>query len=324
MKCPICKEQIKDESKFCEKCGNKIPRCPSCGKVVYMPSRFCVYDGTPLPDEMIALFAAEKGQSGNFTSGNQETKPSRGNGSKKGIIIALVIVVIVLVLGIAAFFIARTLILERDSESDRSDVSVERESEDEGGVIDRSGTDEEDEELEEERDSEAGTEDFRDSEKEEDSPFESTEEPAKEMLHTYEVIVGDYSWQEAKSLCEEMGGYLATVTSVEEYETISSLAEDSGLTYLWLGGSLFSDTSEWGDGCWITDEQWTFEKWYPGEPSREDADGTKENYLCLWNAKYDGENIGWTFNDQRNDIVEVLPSTSGSVGFVCEYETEVD
>ena len=242
------------------------------------------------------------------------------------LIIALIIILLVLVLGIAAFFVARALISERDSEDAKDDVSVEREldDDDEDGVIDRS------EDKEEARKSSEDEEGTTDSEQEanedstDDGEDEKVEEPEKEVIHTYEVFSADYSWLEAKNACEEMGGYLATITSAQEYEEICNLAEASGLTYLWLGAKVSPDIQEWGDGCWITDEQWTFEKWYPGEPSKEDADGTKENYLCLWNAKYDGEIIGWTFNDQRNDIVEILPSTSGSVGFVCEFETEVD
>lgn len=52
MRCPICKQEIKDNSKFCGKCGRIIPRCPSCGKVIDQKLRFCVYDGTPLPEEL--------------------------------------------------------------------------------------------------------------------------------------------------------------------------------------------------------------------------------------------------------------------------------
>lgn len=83
------------------------------------------------------------------------------------------------------------------------------------------------------------------------------------------------------------------------------MADRSGLTYLWLGAKLQSDTEEWKQSGWITGEDWTFDNWYPGEPSRQDTDGTKELFLCMWKAKYNEEEIGWTFNDQRNDI-EVL------------------
>ncbi|HCT90573.1 MAG TPA: hypothetical protein DF613_04195 [Lachnospiraceae bacterium] len=148
-------------------------------------------------------------------------------------------------------------------------------------------------------------------------------EPEIAYEHTYEVLAGDMSWQEAKSICEEKGGYLATITSKAEYKEVCKLADKSDLTYLWIGASLQSDADEWSAISWLTGEEWSFEKWYPGEPSKEDADGTKEYYLCLWNAKYDDEDIGWTFNDQRNDIVGAFPSIAGKVGYICEYEREV-
>ena len=95
---------------------------------------------------------------------------------------------------------------------------------------------------------------------------------------------------------------------------IGEMADRSGLTYLWLGAKLQSDTEEWKQAGWITGEDWTFDNWYPGEPSRQDADGTKELFLCMWKAKYNEEEIGWTFNDQRNDIVGAFPKIAGKVG----------
>ena len=151
-----------------------------------------------------------------------------------------------------------------------------------------------------------------------------SESKAPEIIHTYEVIAGDLSWEDAKNACEERGGYLATITSEEEYEKISEMADRSGLTYLWLGAKLQSDTEEWKQAGWITGEDWTFDNWYPGEPSRQDTDGTKELFLCMWKAKYNEEEIGWTFNDQRNDIVGAFPKIAGKVGYVCEYERETN
>lgn len=55
MKCPVCDQEIKDSSKFCSKCGKEIPRCPGCGKVIYRRTRFCTYDGTLLPESVLAL-----------------------------------------------------------------------------------------------------------------------------------------------------------------------------------------------------------------------------------------------------------------------------
>ena len=145
-------------------------------------------------------------------------------------------------------------------------------------------------------------------------------EPVVESVHRYEVIAADFTWQQARDACEARGGYLATITSEEEYQQIAALAEESGLRYLWLGGALQSVQDDWGDGSWITGEAWSYDNWYPGEPSKQDKDGTEELYLCLWNADYNEQPLGWTFNDQRADLVTAFPSISGDVGFVCEYE----
>lgn len=136
----------------------------------------------------------------------------------------------------------------------------------------------------------------------------------------YKIFKADVSWEEAAELCYADGGYLAVITSEEEFDKICRLAEESGLDYIWAGASL-NNCSKWEDSdCWITGEEWTFSKWYPGEPSYEDAaDGAKEAYLCLWKAKKDGKNIGWTMNDQRNDLVGAFSYVSGKVGYVCEY-----
>lgn len=60
MICPICKQEIKDNSKFCGKCGNIVPRCTTCGKVIDRKLRFCVYDGTPVPEEIMKLFPEQQ------------------------------------------------------------------------------------------------------------------------------------------------------------------------------------------------------------------------------------------------------------------------
>lgn len=57
MLCPVCKADIKEDAKFCIKCGNKIPRCPTCGMVITRKMVYCINDGTRLPENIIAMFA---------------------------------------------------------------------------------------------------------------------------------------------------------------------------------------------------------------------------------------------------------------------------
>ena len=141
---------------------------------------------------------------------------------------------------------------------------------------------------------------------------QAASQPAAEppKPHTYQVVVADVSWEEAKNAAQEAGGYLAVITSQEEFTTIASQAESSGVRYLWLGAQ-----SSGGQFTWLTGEEFTYQNWYPGEPSGTDSDGTPENYLCMWKV-----NGVWSFNDQRNDILSAGVSASGKIGYVIEYE----
>lgn len=313
MICPICRKEIKDGSKFCGKCGSQIPRCPGCGKVIYKRTRFCVYDGTPLPEELLNGLPEET-----TVTANDKGKTKKKSKIGKIIITVLLVIILLIVLlaaGIWGYvtvkgippFVAEYLGLDAEDEKQEEQEQVKEPEE----------TEPIETEMPEEEDSE-------ETATEEKAEVVEQEQKSAETAHFYEIIASDTSWEGARMECEYKGGYLATITSKEEYDIVCELAEESGLTYLWLGALRYSDTDRWGDGSWITGEDWTFDYWYPGEPSLEDLDGAKEYYLCLWNAKYEGNDIGWTFNDQRNDLVTALPAVSGSVGYICEYENEVN
>ena len=54
------------------------------------------------------------------------------------------------------------------------------------------------------------------------------------------------------------------------------------------------------------------------EPSRVDSsDGVEEWYIMLWDIPSLG---GWSWNDQRNDPLAVVPSMRDAMGFICEFE----
>ena len=354
MICPKCKSEIKDDSKFCGKCGQKIPRGPTCGRPILERARFCVYDGTMIPDDMLNLLPEETAED---ITENQEQQERReqavvkktGRQKKKKVFVVLGVMLGIVAcagVGYAAVHalsgkknvdqkqeqkIAReekketTAVPEKISESSKSKQKTDQ---DEIASVSENTTENQETDTKVKTKSET---EYAETEENKKTVSESKEETstvseskAPEIIHTYEVIAGDLSWEDAKNACEERGGYLATITSEEEYEKISEMADRSGLTYLWLGAKLQSDTEEWKQSGWITGEDWTFDNWYPGEPSRQDTDGTKELFLCMWKAKYNEEEIGWTFNDQRNDIVGAFPKIAGKVGYVCEYERETN
>lgn len=137
----------------------------------------------------------------------------------------------------------------------------------------------------------------------------------KETGNTYRLVKQDCTWTEAKAYCESFDAHLATITSEAEYKKICNMLGDTELVYLWLGATS-DQNSTWK--TWITGEAWTYENWYPGEPSGKDTDGTTEDYLCMWKVG-DGD---WTFNDMRNDLISVLPTTAGKIGFIMEFEAD--
>ncbi len=128
---------------------------------------------------------------------------------------------------------------------------------------------------------------------------------------TYEVIKQDCTWQEAVEMCEAKGGHLVTISDEAEMKKVIEALNGTELKYLWMGG--YSEGDIW---YWITGETWGgYVNWFPGEPSKQDTDGTLEYCLCLWNV----DDNGWTMNDQRNDLPS-FTSTQGRIGYICENE----
>ncbi|MHC4743607.1 MAG: lectin-like protein [Planctomycetota bacterium] len=71
-------------------------------------------------------------------------------------------------------------------------------------------------------------------------------------------------WYEARSRAEDMGGYLATITSSSEQGFIvNNLGGDLTRDH-WLGA--YQDPSPNGPWTWITGEQWGYTNWASWEP----------------------------------------------------------
>lgn len=135
----------------------------------------------------------------------------------------------------------------------------------------------------------------------------------------YELITGDVDWAEANAECIKRGGHLVTISSDDEMKKVSGMADGAGLSYIWIGGytSVRGSTAY---GHWITGENFNYQKWYPGEPSRDDLDGTPEMYLMLWKV----DDKGWTWNDQREGLFKdekIARIFKGKTGYICEYES---
>ena len=99
-------------------------------------------------------------------------------------------------------------------------------------------------------------------------------------VKSYELIEGNFTWDQARDDATLRGGYLATITSEEENEKVTTLlpAERD----VWIGGVDEELNGEWN---WWNGENWTFNNLAPGQPDNHDGNSTK---LMFWH-KYPGK-----------------------------------
>ncbi len=143
------------------------------------------------------------------------------------------------------------------------------------------------------------------------TPTPATPTPASEsagfMLngHKYELIIGNFTWWDAKADAERRGGHLVSINSEEEFRQCGALATSNHIVFLWLG-SYVDDVSEWPAAGWVTGEPMEYSAWYPGEPS-----GGSEYYLSMFSV-----NGTWYYNDAANSITEY----AGKRGYILEID----
>jgi len=121
--------------------------------------------------------------------------------------------------------------------------------------------------------------------------------------HYYKVFKDRLSWPEAKRRCEDMGGSLACVTSLEELKFLWKLANRDHApdgTCCWVGATDEERETEW---TWLSGEPFGLRKVLVAEG------GLAENCLNL---------------RVRSGLLEDFPSAGEQVGpqwFVCEWTT---
>lgn len=147
--------------------------------------------------------------------------------------------------------------------------------------------------------------------------------------HRYEFIQGDMTWAEANALCKEKGGYLASITSQEEFDRIEAQLLEEGMTDLvfWVGAyTAYKDERYYGK-YWMEQGQ---------EPY-----GVLDYFNVLhylWNDWYSPYNISTTakkeatylFYDPAEEkcYLQSMPGDpddwgfeyEGTIGYICEYE----
>lgn len=134
--------------------------------------------------------------------------------------------------------------------------------------------------------------------------------------HTYGVYGGSnvYTWEEAKNICEKMGGHLVSINSQAEQEFVAQIVDKSSFSkgLYWIGGYRNSiDKYQW---YWCDGTKFTYENWNDGEPN--DL-GSNEYYVHMYKS-----------SGKWNDTIEYLDGNSfystSNCGFVCEWENPVE
>lgn len=149
--------------------------------------------------------------------------------------------------------------------------------------------------------------------------------------HRYELIVENLTWTEAYAACEEKGGYLATLTSWEEFRRVQEqiVSEEKTAVTFFVGanradrfgfGWLEPGTPE-GYGMLDLYKALFAGFWLEGEPSyeglTEDGREVKEEYVAILYRTADGRCY---LNDVPEDILSAAPSYAGRIGYICEYD----
>jgi len=106
-----------------------------------------------------------------------------------------------------------------------------------------------------------------------------------ENEHLYQRIDTSMTWRDAKRYCDNLGGYLATITSQTENDFVYFQVVTGEKTF-WLGGT---DRDAEGQWEWITGETWEYTNWSPSIPSLDlpanpNNAGKGQDYLTFWDA----------------------------------------
>ncbi|MFN0076133.1 MAG: family 16 glycoside hydrolase [Prosthecobacter sp.] len=132
--------------------------------------------------------------------------------------------------------------------------------------------------------------------------------------HRYQFVPGSFTWQEAKTKAESMGGHLATVTSKEENDWLL-------LTYknllpavnrnIWLGAIESASGAGWK---WVTGEPFAFTGWVENEPNGVKGGGGQVGHPFMLNLYSFRETVGW------NDSSTHFSQSRDNIGFIIEWE----
>lgn len=129
--------------------------------------------------------------------------------------------------------------------------------------------------------------------------------------HYYTLFTDDLSWEQAKTACERMGGYLVVINDKNENDMIVELCSSTSKGLYWIGAC----SDDKGNWKWVNSEKFEYNAWDKNQPS-----GGDEKYAQIY-----GEHVA---NDERvgkwNDAVGTTGAISWygvkNVGYICEFD----
>ena len=120
--------------------------------------------------------------------------------------------------------------------------------------------------------------------------------------HEYRLYACSTTWENAKTICEEKGGYLATITSDREQHMLYDFLAEYSPSDFFLGAKKTN-----GVWKWVTEEPFSYTAWAENQP---DFAGNAEFYLGAQKHNRTNNNLKF-WNDFTNDF-------SGISGFIFE------
>lgn len=127
--------------------------------------------------------------------------------------------------------------------------------------------------------------------------------------HSYKVYIDpNIGWHEAEMFCENLGGHLATITSVNEDTFVYSLVSGDDVSY-WLGATDEENEGEWK---WVTDETWDY-----SNASFDNRRGL-QHYLTI------NYHNGRAWDDQSEKDTSDNGFLCDTGGFICEWDYATD
>ncbi len=135
--------------------------------------------------------------------------------------------------------------------------------------------------------------------------------------HMYLRIEQGMSWQEAKQLCESLGGHLATITSEGEQEFVKRLVSGGSKDQYWLGAT---DEAKEGDWKWITGEEFVY---WATRVTFNNYNGN-EHYLQMQRHHWGDANYLGVWNDINKDNYisgQTVFFSTDRCGLICEFES---